>query len=92
MKVFMRKVFSPILNMFEAGEGDYTYRPSHRKILIILGGLCFVLSSGSVFLTISASELGGILPSAFFFITGLVCQIVALLGTDRAVARIWSRK
>jgi len=88
----MRKLFAPVLNMFESGEGEYVYRSSHRKILMVLGGLCFLLASVSLLLTISTAELGGILPSVFFLITGVVCEIVALLGTDRAVARIWSRK
>ena len=88
----MRKLFAPVLNMFESGEGEYVYRSSHRKILMVLGGLCFLLASVSLLLTISTAELGGILPIVFFLITGVVCEIVALLGTDRAVARIWSRK
>lgn len=92
MKVLMRKICSPLLNVFENGEGKYAYRPSHRKILIIAGLLFFILASFSLFLTLKASLLGGLLPTIFFFIVGLVCEVVGLLGNDTAVARMWKSK
>lgn len=92
MKTVFRKLCSPILGVFESGEGEYVYKSSHRRILIVLGGICLVISIISLIATIQTSEFGGILPILVFFITGLVCEIVGLLGTERAVARIWSRK
>lgn len=91
MKAVMRKLCSPLLKLFESGEGEYDYRPSHRKILIVLGLLCFVIASVSLTVTMITNEFAGIIPIMVFLLTGLVCEIVALLGNDRAVARIWKR-
>lgn len=51
MKLLFRKLFSPILNLFESGQEEYLYKKSHRVILIIMGllfsglaSLVFVLS------------------------------------------------
>jgi len=87
----MRKLCSPILSMFEAGEGQYDYRKSHRTILLVFGGLCFVITLVSLFFTLKTGEFAGVIPIILFSVTGLVCVIVGLLGNDRAVARIWKR-
>ena len=92
MKNIVRKLCSPILNMFESDEDEYDYRKSHRTILLVLGGLCFIIASVSFFFTLKTGEFAGIIPISVFFITGLVCEIVGLLGSDKAVARIWKRK
>ncbi|MBR7889569.1 hypothetical protein J9B83_11510 [Marinomonas sp. A79] len=91
MKETLRKLCSPILNLFETSEGDYDYKASHRTILVVLGLLCFVIASISFTVTMMTGELAGVIPIALFGITGMVCEIVGLLGNDRAVARIWKR-
>jgi len=85
----MRKVFSPVLSMFESGEAIYAYRASHRKILIAVGLLFLLLSFGSLIAMIRIANYGGILPVLVFFVIGLGCEVVGLLGTDKAVANIW---
>ena len=92
MKDIMRKIFSPILNKFESGENIYAYRKSHRQILVIVGLLFLVLFSGSHYASIHASELSGVLPIIVFLLLGIVCEVVGLLGTDKAVANIWKCK
>lgn len=92
MKESLRKLFSPILNLFEADQGEYVYRLSHRKALIVLGLLCIALSAASLVFAIKFSQPGGALPIILFFTVGCVCEIVGCLGSDRAVARIWKRK
>lgn len=89
MKETMRRIFSPILNQFESGESEYIYQKSHRSILKILGLLFIILSFGSIYAAVKASALGGALPAIVFLLLGLVCEIVAFLGSDRAVANIW---
>lgn len=91
MKKAMRKLCSPVLGMFESGEGEFDYKPSYRTILIVLGLLCLVIASASLVMTLMTSEPAGIIPILLFLLTGLVCEIVGLLGTDRAVARIWKK-
>ncbi|MFT7414437.1 MAG: hypothetical protein ACI9FO_001096 [Methylophagaceae bacterium] len=92
MKPALRKLFSPILNYFESGESEYVYKPSHRKILFFMAGLFFVLSIISLIAAIAASQLAGFIPILVFFLGGVVCMIVGLLGSNYAVAKIWGSK
>jgi hypothetical protein len=91
MKETMRKLCSPLLGMFESGDGEFEYKKSYRTILLVLGVLCLVISSISLTVTIMTGEFAGIIPIMLFLLTGLVCGVVGLLGNDRAVARIWKR-
>ncbi|WP_417528591.1 hypothetical protein [Marinomonas shanghaiensis] len=92
MKKMLTKLCSPILGMFESEEGEYDYKPSHRTILIVLGGLCLVIASVSLIMTLKTGEAAGFIPIMLFFLTGLVCEVVGWLGSDRAVARMWKRR
>ena len=93
MKALMRKICSPLLNLFEGGEGQgYTYRQSHRRILAIVGALFLILASGSLAMALHAGLMGGLVPALFFGGAGVVCLIVAWLGSDEAVARIWKNR
>lgn len=89
MKDVFRKVFWPILAFFEKGGNAEGYRPSHRKILLAVGFLFFVLSGVSLFFSIFAETLSALFPIVLFFVISLVCFVVGLLGSDSAVARIW---
>ena len=92
MKTILRKLFRPLLNHLETGQGEYNYKPSHRLILTVVSGLCLFLSLISASVAIYASQLAGILPCLIFFSIGLVSLVVSLVGTDRAVAKIWGNK
>ena len=92
MKNSLRKIFLPILSIFESGEEEYNYKKSHRKILLIVGALFLILSAVSAISAISSSQLGGLIPFLVFFLVGLVCEVVGLLGSNRAVAKIWGSK
>jgi uncharacterized membrane protein len=89
MKQTLRKLFSPLLDRLEAGDGAYAYRPSHRTILMAVGALFFLLSFGAVVASVLSGGLGGVFPAVVFFTLGLVSVVVAFLGSDRAVARLW---
>lgn len=89
MKGTLTKIFSPILNLFEKGEEPENYRPSHRKVLIAMGVLFLGLTGVSLYFTIQTSEVAVLLPTLIFAAIGLVCLIVAFLGSDKAVANIW---
>jgi len=88
----LRKIFSPLLNIFENGEGEYLYKPSHRIILLVMGALFMILASASLAAVIAMGLMGALLPGVVFFVVGLVSVVVAALGTDAAVARIWKSK
>jgi len=92
MKTLLRTIFLPILNVFESGTGTYKYEKSHRTALVIIGGIFLALSFVSAFFAISAAQIGGLLPFIVFFLLGLTCEIIGLLGNDRAVAKIWGSK
>jgi UDP-N-acetylmuramyl pentapeptide phosphotransferase/UDP-N-acetylglucosamine-1-phosphate transferase len=92
MKSTLRNLFHPILRLFEAGEGEYRYEKSHRKILLAVGGLFLFLSAVSAALALASSQWGGLAPVLVFFLLGLVCEVIGLLGNDRAVAKIWGNR
>ena len=93
MKSSLRKLFAFILTPLEAGDEPIHYKPSHRKILYVMSGLLwglillmFVFSAGNI--------MNYLLPFVVFGVGAALCLLVAALGTDRAVAKIWggSRK
>ena len=92
MKNAIRNMFSPILNYFESGEGGYSYKESHRTILIVVGSLFLFLSFISVIIALVTLEYGAVIPFLVFFSVGLICVIVGSFGSDRAVAKIWGNK
>lgn len=91
MKSLFRTLFAPLLNMFEQGSGPYHYKPSFRLILIIVGILFCCLAAG-VFMLVRAMDPSYLLPVVVFGGAGLLSLIVGLLGSDRAVAKIWNAR
>ena len=83
-----RKLLSPVLNKLESGQEEYVYKASYRSILIVIGMLFSGLSLAVLWLA-QGSDPGYYLPVIVFAAIGLLCILVALLGNDRAVARIW---
>jgi len=94
MKEILVKLFSPVLNIFDKGEIDenFSYSPSHRKILGVMGVLFIVIASVALYFAMLTSQLAGLLPVVLFGGVGLLCLIVAGLGTDRAVSKIWRNR
>jgi len=92
MKNLLRKLFLPVLRIFESGEGEYIYKKSHRKILLFVGVLFLLLSAISAVSAINSSQIAGLIPFLVFFLVGAVCEVIGLLGSDRAVAKIWGSK
>lgn len=94
MKAFLRTLFSPILNIFESGDEAYNYRPSQRTILLAVSSLfCILILGVCVFSWYSKAEgFGFLIPVVVFGSVAFVGFIVALLGSDRAVAKIWGNK
>ena len=89
MKTQLQALFAPILNFFESGEGDYSYKDSHRTILVVIGILFLLLSFVSLAAAIVTAQLAAGFPFLIFFGAGGVCFIVGGLGSDRAVAKLW---
>ncbi len=92
MKNIFRKIFSPILSYFEGGEEEYSYKQSHRIILIIVGLLFTILSVAAITVGFMFSLIGAVVPGVIFVAIAITCLVVAFLGNDRAVAKIWGNK
>lgn len=89
MKSVLQSLFAPILNIFESYEGEYSYKPSHRTVLIVIGALFLLLSLVSLGAAIVTGQIGAGFPFLIFFSAGTVSLIVGSLGSDRAVAKLW---
>lgn len=85
----MKKLFAPILNLFEKGETRYVYKPLHRSILIVVAMLFLVIASGSLWAAVTFSVAGGFIPFVVFLVGSIICGVVGLLGSDKAVANMW---
>lgn len=89
MKTWLRKLFWFILRFFENGDEAYEYKPINRKILVVVGLLFSVLALITIYVSIGKNGYGFLIPVVVFLGVGTVSIIVGLLGSDRAVARIW---
>lgn len=92
MKNALRLLFSPILAIFEQGEGAYNYKPLNRKILLFIG----VMFAGLAYLVLmfvpEGVGISYLIPVIVFGLVALIALVVGLLGNDRAVAKIWGDK
>ncbi len=92
MKDSLIKICWPVLKYFESGDEPYQYKPSHRTILIIMGLLFSLLSTGLLLAASFSSGYGFLIPVVVFFGVGFICMIVGFLGSDRAVSKIWGSR
>jgi hypothetical protein len=92
MKVFLRNIFSPILNFFEKGNEPYHLKPLNRKILVFMSILFLGLAFAVLYLMPADADKGYYLPVIVFSVIALVGLVIGLLGTDRAVAKIWGNR
>ncbi len=89
MKKILRTLFAPILNWFEKGDEPFSYKPSHRTILLTVGCLFTLLSIAVFVIGLKSDGLGFLLPFIIFGGTGLLSLLIGYIGSDRAVAKIW---
>lgn len=92
MKSSLRTLFSPILNTFESGDESYHYKPSQRSILLAVSSLFSFLTIVICVFSWNQAGYGFLIPVLVFISVALVGFVVALLGSDRAVAKIWGNK
>ena len=92
MKTLLRKLFSPVLRVFEKGTAPYKYKPLNRVILLFISFLFLVLAVLVAYLSRTVNDLGFLVPVIVFSLVSGVGLIVGLLGTDRAVAKIWGNR
>ena len=94
MKKFLTKLFSPILNLFEDPDNqqEFNYSPSHRKILVVMGVLFLIISAVALYFSLLINQMAGLLPVILFGGVGFLCLLVAGLGSDYAVSKIWRNR
>lgn len=92
MTTLLRKLFWPLLFWFEKGEEEYFYRPMNRTILLALGSIFLLLAALLAWIMPKEVEPGYWAPVAVFGLVGLVGLVVGLLGSNRAVSKIWGNK
>lgn len=92
MKASLRKLFSPLLNPLERGEEPYAYKPLSRKILLAVSLLFALMCSALVLLMPADADKGYLIPVVVFGLVAAVGFIVGMLGSDRAVAKIWGNR
>lgn len=91
MKAQLRRIFGFILLPLESGDEIFEFKSSHRSILIAVSVLFACLASG-VLVVAQGQDPGYLIPVVLFGGVGLIGLIVGLLGTDRAVAKIWGSR
>jgi hypothetical protein len=91
MKKLLRKLFAPILNLFENGDGNYVYKASHRVILLFVSVMFLGLGTLALVL-MPAGDYSYSFPVLIFGGAGLLGLIVGLLGTVQGVAKIWGSR
>lgn len=94
MKALLTTLFSPILNRFEPVDDGtpYSYSPSHRKILAVMGVLFIGVAVAGVYFAMQLSQMAALFPVVLFGGIGLLCLIIAGLGSDKAVAKLWRNR
>jgi len=92
MKNFLRKLCSPVLNIFEKDNDPYDYKPINRKILIFMSFIFSILGSLVIYFSPATSDKGFLIPAIVFLALALVGFIVGFLGNDRAICRIWGSR
>ena len=92
MRERFTKLFWPILKFFEKGEELANYKKSHRVALNAVGILFLLLSLGAAGGAYASGDLGALVPMLVFFCVGTVAVVVGMLGSNRAVSKIWGTR
>ncbi len=92
MKDLLRRWFQPLLRRLEAGDGEYHYRPMNRHLLVIIGLLFCGLAAAVLVVAAKTASPAAAVPILVFAAVGITCLVVAWVGSDRAVARIWNSR
>ena len=83
-----KSIIGRLLAPLERREQQATYKPLHRKILLIISSLFCALAIG-VFWVAPKDQLAGLLPVLIFGGVGSYGLLAGVFGSDKAVANIW---
>lgn len=88
MKNLAKKIFAPLLNIFEKNNEDFVYRALNRKIVLFISSVFFVLAFGLPAYMPQLIEMGFWFVMLVFGALSMVGLVVGLLGSDKAVAKL----
>lgn len=91
-RTLARKLFSPLLDRLEGGDQPHRYTPKARLILWITGALFLGLATGLAVFLPEGTDPAVLIPIGIFGLVGLFAVVVAWLGSERAVARVWGSR
>ncbi|MFT6465997.1 hypothetical protein [Halopseudomonas sp.] len=89
---FARRLFSPLLTPLEGGDQAYTYTPRARLILWVVGLLFLGLGTALAVFIPRGIDVAVYVPIGVFCLVGFFAIVVAWLGTERAVAKVWGNR
>ncbi len=92
MKKLLKKLFSPILNVFEKNNDEFIYRPLNRKIVLFVSIVFALLAFASPVFMPQLIEMGFWFVMVVFGSLSFVGLVVGLLGSDKAVAKLLGSK
>lgn len=92
VKRILRKLFTPLLDIFERGDEPFTYKKSHRTVLLVLGSLFLFLSIIAMGLGVSFGQFAAVIPGIVFLAIAVTALVIGTMGSDRAVSKIWGNK
>ena len=84
----MKKIFSPILNIFENNNDEFIYRSLNRKIVIFISSVFSLLAFGLPAYMPQLIEMGYWFVMIVFGGLSFVGLIVGIFGSDKAVAKL----
>jgi hypothetical protein len=88
MKNTIKTIFSPILNIFEKNNDEFIYRSLNRKIVLFISVVFSLLAFALPYFMPQLVEMGYWFVMIVFGAISLVGLIVAILGSDKAVAKL----
>jgi hypothetical protein len=92
LKTTARKLFSPLLDRLENSDATCVYTPKSRLILWVMSLLFFCLGAGLALFLPAGTDRAFLIPVTVFCLLGLFGMVVAWLGSDQAVARLWRNR
>ena len=88
MTNFLRRLFSPILNIFENDDDEFVYRSLNRKIVLFISAVFFLLAFALPYYMPKLIEMGYWFVMLVFGSLSSVGLIIGFLGSDKAVAKL----
>lgn len=91
-KALARNLFAPLLKPLEGGDQAYVYTPRARLILWVVGILFLGLGSALALFMPKDLDTAVYVPIIIFGVVGLFAMLIAWLGSERAVAKVWGNR